>query len=106
MDATPLTLPVIDGMTVKVLDDSPDWYRVQTWFPNNYGASIIRNYISYGHENELFEIAVLNADGSLDYTTTVTSDVIGNLTVDGVHSILFQIAELEYSTTLYPTRKT
>ena len=46
-------------------------------FPNGYGASVIRNLGSYGHESGLWELAVLDDLGNLVYDTPVTEDVLG-----------------------------
>lgn len=62
-------------------------------FANGYGASVIRNCYSYGHEYGLYELAVLK-DGRLCYSTPITSNVIGYLTADEVAEHLSQIEEL------------
>ena len=48
-------------------------------FPNGYGASVVKHRGSYGYEKGLWELAVLDFDGSLCYTTEITNDVIGHL---------------------------
>jgi len=48
-------------------------------FDNGYGASVIQHKGSYGFNQGLWEIAVLNADNELDYSTEIASDVIGRL---------------------------
>ena len=58
-------------------------------FPNGYGASVIS-----GEGINRFEIAVLEADGSLCYTTEITDDVIAGLSVEGVYKILDKIKNL------------
>jgi hypothetical protein len=60
-------------------------------FSNGYGASVIRNSASYGNEDGLWELAVLDTDGKIDYTTSITEDVLGYLTTDDVEDILEQI---------------
>ena len=60
-------------------------------FSNGYGASVIRNSASYGNEDDLWELAVLDTDGKIDYTTSITEDVLGYLTTDDVEDILEQI---------------
>lgn len=66
-------------------------------FPNGYGASVIRNQYSYGHEQGLWELAVLGPDGGLTYDTPITDDVLGRLTEDDVRDHLRAIAELPVS---------
>ena len=58
-------------------------------FPNGYGASVIS-----GENINRFEIAVLEADGSLCYDTQITDDVIAGLSVEGVYKILDKISHL------------
>lgn len=67
-------------------------------FDNNYGASVIKHFGSYGHEADLWELAVLKFDESGDwnlrYDTPITDDVIGSLTDSEVRDILQKIKEL------------
>ena len=63
-------------------------------FPNGYGASVIKHKGSYGYEHGLWELAVLDTDGSLCYNTSITNDVMGHLNDPQVDSILKQIEEL------------
>ena len=58
-------------------------------FPNGYGASVIS-----GEGIRQFEVAVLEADGSLCYNTQITDDVISGLDVEGVYKILDKISHL------------
>lgn len=64
-------------------------------FENGRGASVIRNPHSYGGEKGLYELAVLDDNGNLDYTTPITNDVIGWLTWEEVIELLRKIKELE-----------
>ena len=63
-------------------------------FPNGYGASIIKFAYSYGGPEGLYELAVLDENGKLCYTTPITSDVIGHLTPEKVTEILAKIEAL------------
>ena len=75
----------------------PDYYQgVQAIikFDNGYGASIVRHNFSYGHEQGLYELGVLDSDGALTYDTPVTEDVLGYLSEDDVTDALRQIQEL------------
>ncbi len=63
-------------------------------FPNRRGASVIRHSFSYGGDDGLWELGVLNGEGDLDYSTPITDDVLGYLTEERVDEILEQIAQL------------
>lgn len=63
-------------------------------FPNGYGASVIRSHMSYGSDFGLWEIGVIGVDDRLDYSTPITSDVLGHQSDDDVREVLRAIAEL------------
>ena len=64
-------------------------------FENGRGASVVSHQYSYGGEKGLYELAVLDENGNLDYTTPITNDVIGWLTWEEVIDLLRKIKELE-----------
>jgi hypothetical protein len=64
-------------------------------FENGRGASVVSHSYSYGGEKGLYELAVLDEYGNLDYTTPITNDVIGWLKWEEVIELLRQIKELE-----------
>lgn len=67
-------------------------------FENNYGASVIKYFGSYGYDDDLFELAVLKFNGDIVqicYDTPLTNDVLGYLTNDDVLSLLDAIKNLE-----------
>lgn len=64
-------------------------------FENGRGASVVSHSYSYGGEKGLYELAVLDEYGNLDYTTPITNDVIGWLTWEEVIELLRKIKELE-----------
>lgn len=67
-------------------------------FDNGYGASVIRHDFSYGGEDGLWELAVLEFEGeewNLCYDTEVTDDVLGYLTDAEVEYNLDEIEKLE-----------
>lgn len=68
-------------------------------FPNGYGASVVRHSGSYGSEDGLWEVAVLDSDRRLTYDTPITSDVIGRLTEAGVDETLEAVASLPAAVT-------
>lgn len=67
-------------------------------FDNSYGASVVKNYGSYGYSDDLWELAVIEfdryGDFDLTYDTEITCDVEGYLTDDRVRSLLERIKEL------------
>jgi hypothetical protein len=63
-------------------------------FDNGYGASVVRGAHTYGGSSGLWEVAVLNYNGDIDYSTPVTDDVLGWLNDDGVNGVLYSIAAL------------
>lgn len=62
-------------------------------FDNGYGASVIRNRISYGRDEGRWELAVLHGD-SITYDTPLTNDVIGHLSEADVAETLRAIEAL------------
>lgn len=58
-------------------------------FENGYGASVVDHEWSYG-----LEVAVLDSDGELTYSTPITDDVIPHCTTQNVRDILTEISEL------------
>ena len=86
---------------MKTFDDlahdttsDPTWSRARLMFDNGYGVSVVRSCYSYGGEDGLWELAVLNSDGSLSYDTSVTSDVEGWLTPGKVTELMEQVQTL------------
>jgi len=72
-------------------------------FPNNYGASVVSHSFSYGHEQGLWELAVIYWPDpenpaifafDLTYDTPITGNVIGYLNDEEVNELLDQINAL------------
>ena len=69
-------------------------------FENGYGASVIKTSYSYGHERDLWELAVVKFDDKcrrnfeVCYDTPITEDVEGCLTDKEVRKLLRRIKEL------------
>lgn len=63
-------------------------------FPNNYGASVVKNSASYGHKQDLWEMALIFFDEDDDWELTYErdfDDVKGYLTDDNVIELLEKI---------------
>jgi hypothetical protein len=63
-------------------------------FDNGYGASIVCTPHTYGGDKGLYEIAVLDTEGKLTYSTSVTDDVIGYLRPEDVTDVMEKIQQL------------
>lgn len=68
--------------------------RMEVTCPNGRGVSIIRGFGTYGASAGLFEVAVLDFDGNLDYSTPVTDDVLGWQTPEDVRNVVAQVSAL------------
>lgn len=67
-------------------------------FDNNFGASVVQHFGSYGNGEGLWELAVLDYRGKrweLTYDTPITDDVVGWLDEDAVQALLVRIRALD-----------
>jgi hypothetical protein len=72
----------------KELPDGSGIYS-RTMFVNGFGASVIRHKYSYGGKDGLYELAVLDTEGEIDYDNSVAEgDVHGYLNEEGVTELL------------------
>ncbi len=71
-----------------------DGYQLVYKFDNGYGASVVKHDFSYGGKKGLYELAVLDNEGSLCYNTGITEDVVGHLTMGEVDKLLVEISHL------------
>lgn len=90
-----------EGFETNLISEEPSFGGVQYRFKfdNGYGASVIKHKYSYGSEDDLWELAVLDSfdvgpKGMLTYDTPITEDVEGYLTDEEVRNLLAQIKEL------------
>lgn len=93
--AFPAVATAVPGAAME--DRSADFggaFAAVVTFPNGRGASVVSHVGSYGGRDGRYEVAVLDTHGELDYTTEVTGDVEGWLTLTGVRTILGKIASL------------
>lgn len=90
--STPIPIPPSFGS--RGTPDNSE-YRIKWFFKNGFGISVVRGFGTYGAGEGLFEIAVLDKDGHLTYSTKITDDVIGNLTSKEVLKIGVRISKLK-----------
>lgn len=79
-------------------DEDLSWRDGQAYrfyFPNGYGASVVRHGGSYGGREGLWELAVLDSNNKLTYNTPITNDVLGWLDVSEVNNLLDRIVALK-----------
>ena len=75
---------------VKIHDGHGFIYK----FDNGFGASVVKHSGSYGSDKGLYEIAVLDSDGDLCYSTPITDDVIGYANEEKIKDTLDRIKSL------------
>jgi len=63
-------------------------------FANGYVASVVRHDFSYGGKQGLFEVAVMDKDFNILYSTPITDDVVGHLNPDKLVKVLQDIKDL------------
>jgi len=63
-------------------------------FENGHGISVVQGDHTYGGSIGLYEIAVLDKEGHLNYDTPITNDVIGYLTEPEVSDYMIKIQKL------------
>ena len=69
-------------------------------FPNGYGASVVRNRMSYGDDRGLYEVGVITydrakpSDWDLTYDTPITDNMLGWQSVEDVAEVLLRISRL------------
>ena len=63
-------------------------------FDNGFGAIVVKHDHSYGGKKGLWELAVLDSDRNLCYSTDITDDVIGHLNDPQVDEVLGRISRL------------
>jgi hypothetical protein len=74
-----------------------DGIQYLAFYPNGYGASIVQHRYSYGHDQGLWELAVIKGteeDWNICYDTHITSDVLGYLSDSDVEETLILIQAL------------
>ena len=88
-----------DGINIPGVSYRSDTIHARLMFDNGHGISVVRGgIVTIGDtklgSDEVYEIAVLDADGRLDYSTPITEDVITDLTQDEVTEYMIKIQQL------------
>ena len=81
-----------------MVDEDHNWGHHYIFrFPNNYGASVVKGLGTYGHAQDLWEMALIffDEDGNwvLTYERDFDDDVKGYLTDDNVIELLEKIKQ-------------
>jgi len=79
-------MKTFEDLQFETINDAPFMVgkKARMMFENGYGVSVVSHNFSYGGKDGLYELAVLDSNGELTYTTPITSDVLGYLTPDDV----------------------
>lgn len=89
-------MKTFDDLKFELLSDPyMSGKQCRMMFENGYGVSVVSHTFSYGGKDGLYEMAVLDSDGDLTYTTPVTSDVLGYLTPEEVTKHMIEVQELK-----------
>lgn len=100
LSITPIELSQQLGLGLKTFEDinfKPFQGGVagSIMFDNGYGVSVVSHKYSYGGDKGLYEMAVLDSDGSLTYDTNITSDVLGYLKPKSVTEYMIMVQDLK-----------
>lgn len=74
-----------------------DGIQATHFFPNGYGVSVVRFPGSYGFEDDLYEVAILQGtedQWEITYDTPITDDVLGHRDEQDINIILEEVQAL------------
>ena len=74
-----------------------DAIQAKHFFPNGYGVSVVRFPGSYGFEDDLYEVAILQGTEDkweITYDTPITDDVLGHRDDQDINIILAVVQAL------------
>ena len=74
-----------------------DGIQATHFFPNGYGVSVVRFPGSYGFEDDLYEVAILQGtedNWNITYDTPITDDVLGHRDEQDINIILEEVQAL------------
>ena len=87
-------MKTFDDLEFIKLDKYMNGVAARIMFENGFGASIVCHSFSYGGDEGLYELAVLDTDGEITYETDITDNVIGHLTPEEITEVMKQIQAL------------
>ena len=74
-----------------------DGVQAKHFFENGYGVSVVRFPGSYGYEQDLYEVAVIQGTPEfykLCYDTPITDDVLGHRDETDIENIMEEVSKL------------
>jgi hypothetical protein len=74
-----------------------DGVQAKHFFSNGYGVSVVRFPGSYGFEDDLYEVAILQGtedNWNITYDTPITDDVLGHRDEQDINIILEEVQAL------------
>lgn len=94
--STDSTLPLLKQFATYVTNHRiiHGGFQLEYKFENGFGASLVQHQYSYGGKHGLYELAVLDKNGKLCYSTPLTDDVLGFLSEQDVKEKLLDIQAL------------
>lgn len=74
-----------------------DGVQARHFFDNGYGVSVVQFPGSYGFQDDLYEVAILQGtedNWSITYDTPITDDVLGHRDEEDINIILQEVQAL------------
>lgn len=74
-----------------------DGIQAKHFFANGYGVSVVKFPGSYGFQDDLYEVAILQGtedDWNITYDTPITNDVLGHRDEQDINIILEEVQAL------------
>jgi len=77
-----------------IKDENLNMRRAYLEFDNGYGVSVINGVNAYTDNDDKYELAVM-LDGHICYDSSITNDVVGRLSKEGVTDLMEAVQELK-----------
>lgn len=75
-------------------NENTNMRRAYLEFNNGYGVSVINGKYAFTDNDDQYELAVL-LDGNICYDSSITNDVVGRLSKEGVTDLMEAVQELK-----------